>query len=180
MSKKIIMARMCITCKEEKSTEEFHSYKYTTNAGNRSTRFDSRCKICNNLRRKKQRSTPEAKAYNNKKCKEWYSKNKERQKEYRKQRQQLPEHRANKAKAQRMRKARIRASSDNKDKRIAELYAEAMRLERETGTKMHVDHIMPLCLGGKHVYENLQILTAHENLTKGGTMPADVVLDVNV
>lgn len=33
--------------------------------------------------------------------------------------------------------------------------------------KMHVDHIMPLKLGGSHVAENLRVISAKENLKKG-------------
>ena len=32
----------------------------------------------------------------------------------------------------------------------------------------HVDHIIPLCKGGLHHENNLQILTAHQNQSKGG------------
>lgn len=33
--------------------------------------------------------------------------------------------------------------------------------------KVHVDHIIPLALGGQHVFENLQLLDARENMQKG-------------
>lgn len=55
-----------------------------------------------------------------------------------------------------------------KDKRIDELYAlrdfmKAMSL----GDDFHVDHIVPLSAGGKHEFDNLQILPARCNLMKG-------------
>lgn len=51
----------------------------------------------------------------------------------------------------------------NKEQQV---YIECERLTKETGIKHHVDHIMPLSLGGDHVWWNLQILTAEENLGK--------------
>jgi 5-methylcytosine-specific restriction endonuclease McrA len=49
-----------------------------------------------------------------------------------------------------------------------QIYIECERLTRETGVVHHVDHIMPLCMGGQHAWWNLQILTAEENMSKGG------------
>jgi 5-methylcytosine-specific restriction endonuclease McrA len=40
-------------------------------------------------------------------------------------------------------------------------------MTRETGIQYHVDHIIPICKGGKHHQDNLQILTGTENLKKG-------------
>ena len=53
---------------------------------------------------------------------------------------------------------------------INAIYAEAVRLEKETGIKQHVDHIYPLnCqyMCGLHVAENLQILPGLINCSKG-------------
>ena len=53
---------------------------------------------------------------------------------------------------------------------INAIYAEAVRLEQETGIKHHVDHIYPLqskYLCGLHVAENLQVLPGAENIRKG-------------
>lgn len=57
--------------------------------------------------------------------------------------------------------------SFSEKRRIEEIYAECRRRTRETGIEHHVDHIKPLAAGGEHHPDNLQILTAAENLSKG-------------
>lgn len=52
---------------------------------------------------------------------------------------------------------------------IQEFYIESKRLEKLTGLKYHVDHIIPIkgeTVCGLHVPWNLQILTAEENMRK--------------
>lgn len=51
---------------------------------------------------------------------------------------------------------------------------EAVRLAKSrqemTGYAWHVDHMIPLSLGGKHSYENLQVIPAFLNLKKSNKM----------
>lgn len=72
-----------------------------------------------------------------------------------------------------IRDARMRGSqairlTKAEKKEIGEIYAHAKRLTKETGVEHHVDHIRPLVGGGEHHPSNLRVITANENLSKGG------------
>lgn len=56
------------------------------------------------------------------------------------------------------------------DKAWKELTERAQKLEKITGTKWHVDHLVPLTRGGMHVPENFALRTAKENLAKGNKL----------
>lgn len=86
-----------------------------------------------------------------------------------------------KAKAQRLRKARMRSGQPD-DPAIRAIYAEATRIEAliqpcpvfdlpELGKKIHVDHVIPLSKGGKHAASNLQLLPIGLNMRKGVSCP---------
>ena len=58
---------------------------------------------------------------------------------------------------------------------VRSMYANARRLERETGIKHHVDHIVPLksdMVCGLHWGGNLQVLRYDENIRKGNRLHA--------
>ena len=56
--------------------------------------------------------------------------------------------------------------------KIKEFYIEAQQLTKETGIEHHVDHKDPLngeLISGLHVEDNLQVIPAHDNLTKSNS-----------
>ena len=53
------------------------------------------------------------------------------------------------------------------NERILSIYQECAKLTEITGVPHHVDHIHPISKGGLHHPDNLQILTAKENISKG-------------
>lgn len=46
------------------------------------------------------------------------------------------------------------------------IYREAKEKSDETNTEYHVDHIIPISIGGAHHQDNLRVITAKENLSK--------------
>tara|TARA_B100001093_G_C26352537_1_gene810892 strand:+ start:153 stop:488 length:336 start_codon:yes stop_codon:yes gene_type:complete len=52
--------------------------------------------------------------------------------------------------------------------KILTIYEECSKISCETGIPHEVDHIIPICKGGLHHPDNLQILTMEENRKKGG------------
>lgn len=109
--------------------------------------------------------------YKNKKA-EYYKNNCNKEKEYAKNWVKNNLDKANAASARR-RARKIRATPPwlNKEQQaeINKYYKQAKQLEKASGVKYHVDHIVPLKgknVCGLHVPWNLQILTATENIKK--------------
>lgn len=69
----------------------------------------------------------------------------------------------------RKRQAKWRMPSWANEAAIRDIYVKAKQLSKESGEKLHVDHIVPL-LGkdvcGLHVEDNLRIIDAHSNMSK--------------
>jgi len=167
--------RPCIMCGGARD----QNYAYTTNQGKRSVRRAPRCKACQSSSRKAARARDPAREHAT--CKAWRERNPEytaaKNLEYR----QSEHGRAMKAKAQRLRKARMR-SGQGDTPAIRAIYDLALKEQHiikncpvfdlpELGKKLHVDHVIPLSKGGKHAIGNLQILAIGLNMRKGVTCP---------
>jgi len=99
----------------------------------------------------------------------WREQNADRQREYKRLWQkQNPDKERAKCMRRKARKKKATPPWADHDA-INAIYAEAVRLEQETGIKHHVDHIYPLqskYLCGLHIAENLQVLPSTENIRK--------------
>ena len=60
--------------------------------------------------------------------------------------------------------------TSEEQERILLIYKECAKITEKTGILHHVDHIHPISKGGKHHPDNLQILTATENIRKGNKL----------
>jgi len=54
-------------------------------------------------------------------------------------------------------------------KKIKKIHKQCQKLSKTTGVEHHVDHMIPLTIGGAHHQSNLRIITAEENLRKNNT-----------
>ena len=63
-----------------------------------------------------------------------------------------------------------RTLTPNEEREVQRIYSWARKMTRDLGTPHHVDHIIPLRIGGMHVPSNLQVLPAAQNIRKGSRL----------
>jgi hypothetical protein len=97
----------------------------------------------------------------------WGKKFRENNKEKIKARQKAsqPLRNACNAKREAIKKSAILPTTDFEE--IKKLYIERAQRTKATGIEHHVDHIIQLSIGGAHHQDNLRVITATENLTRG-------------
>ena len=169
--------KQCTKCSEVKPASEFHK-----NNRNKSG-LQAACKVCI---KQYSDSTKEAQRARTAK---WIAKKDNRQKKLEMEKARYQANREKKAKYAKkyyeenkgdyyIRRGKARAARLQRTppwadmSAIAEFYVEAKRLEELTGIQFHVDHIVPLqgeLVSGLHVPANLQLLPAHENLSKSNS-----------
>jgi 5-methylcytosine-specific restriction endonuclease McrA len=154
--------KVCSRCGEEKPREEFH--KDSSRNGLR-----SHCKSCHC---KSSRLYCEANAEQRREsCRRYYEANAEQRREYSRSWAKNNPGKHN-AKVARRKALKLKATPPGPPcPRVRALYEIAACFNKD-GYDVHVDHIVPLSKGGLHVFENLRIIPAVENLRKGAKLPA--------
>ena len=156
--------KTCTKCGETKATTEFYK-----NKGNKDG-IRNDCKCCKNKTVATwQEANPEKRALLNR---AWRNSNKEKVDAYVAawQKANPAHHSAVKGRSGAMERSPLGGAcvpSDFDMHATIPIYAERIRLTKETGVVHHVDHIIPLAAGGLHEASNLQVLTASENTAKG-------------
>jgi len=196
------MYKICGTCKKHKPLWAFYY--------NRNKKFGvaSSCKICqSNYGYKHYREN--IKIYKEKRVlkkekqaeygRKWYQKNKEQHdlrnrvwaktnpevvRVYKKQWKLRNKHIVNENTARRRAAKRKQKPVNTNECEIKFIYNLSTLMNRNLSDNYHVDHIVPLNEGGLHHQNNLQILTAHDNLKKGNKISSKyrgvTVSDVNL
>lgn len=172
--------KTCIGCRESLPLSTFYVHNYVTNQGKPSICYGSRCKQCSRARAKEyarvNRHKVSARAATR------------YRRDIEKHRIKWKEQAAYKAAHGARYKAKKREGQATNDPRIAALYVEAKRVERliarcpvfdlpELGKRIEVDHKVPVSKGGKHIFENLQLLPRGLNRRKSARLPRQVLGD---
>ena len=180
------MTKKCCMCKEEKPLAEFN--KCTSRADG----LQTRCNPCGKqyYQNNKEQISAKNKLYHlenraarNENCREYHKRNKEKNNEASRKYYELKKdskyYLAHNRKWYQENKECFRAKEAKRRAKLAAplseldwfVLLEAQRLAKLRGqllgTKWHVDHIIPVSLGGTNEYTNIQVVPAAWNLKKG-------------
>ena len=151
------MRKNCSACGSIKKLEEFNRDSNTP-SGRR-----SQCRVCTKKKNKEFRAKNRLREIE--RHKKWREENVEHRKEYnRKNKDSIL---ANVRKRQVRKKVQTPDLCQMERDMIKALYFISKVLSNSCSYNFNVDHIMPISKGGLHTYSNLQILTEHENKSKG-------------
>lgn len=187
-----IPMKVCKDCLQEHSIGSFHKKKRGKHG------VQARCKLCQAAYNKKwitpiaQMNASQFEAYRKRSAKQvdrrtGASRRESRQKFYQENRARLiqscldyakknPENYAARA-MHRLTLKRQATPVWSEIKKIKGLYEKAARLSEATNEKWHVDHIVPLnslLVCGLHVFANLSVITAAENIAKSNSYWPDM------
>lgn len=149
--------KTCTKCGETKLKTEF------SKRSDRPNGLQSRCSVCKRVENKAWREKNPAR--NKKRLKVWREANLDYQPKWVEDNFELNAAMAGKSNA--IKRMPDCIPDDFDLHATVPIYAERIRLTKETGVVHHVDHIIPLAAGGLHEASNLQVLTAEENIAKG-------------
>ena len=165
--------KKCTICKKDKFINDFYKnthYKFGV---------QSRCKTCINAKNKDYRQANSDKIKADKKAyykanfdkikadKKAYNKaNSEKFKAYQKAYKQANPEKFNASASKRRALKLTQTHLDCDNKQVERFYRVCSLLSKHTGTKYHVDHILPISKGGPHHHDNLQIITQTLNNQK--------------
>lgn len=163
------MSKQCKRCGEDKPLAEFRKTRRYTNKKGVTKQY--RSTLCSPCDKEYSRETverfrdnnPDWKAKQSTAYKKWYGNNK-------------PVMRAHMVAYRNRKDQRTPAWAD--EAAVAGFYHEAQRLSELTGIQFHVDHIIPLhgkLVSGLHVENNLQLIPANENLSKGNRVDLEKI-----
>ena len=167
------MIKLCGSCGEEKEHGKNKS---------RADGLQGQCKDCRKMYRdnnkekvaaQKRTSYLKNKEHYNARSARYYQENREDCLKQQKVYVELNRHKVNAKNSYRRRTLRnqIPQLTAEEQQRIQDLYWLARDLRAVSGQDYHVDHIIPISRGGLHHPDNLQILPADINLSKGAKHP---------
>ena len=173
--------KSCNRCKKTKPLEDFYKSKPTrcksciselSKQAYRKRRPEIIWEKCKSDEERKARKAAQYKSwldknqeYNKTRARQWREKNVEHRKEYNRKNKDLIL--ANTRKRQARKKIQTPDLSPLEDSMIKALYFVSKVLSNSCNENYNVDHIIPISKGGLHTFSNLQILTEHENKSKG-------------